>query len=124
MINPNTGQTDRKYAQSMWSNGSMPKYYKYLSYIDSKGNYYEPSFEVKQEYDGMILTSIVDSKMTCTAMSLNSTMYVQSTPEKLYGSDKVSFKGLRLLSDYDPEYFHIKEGSNGEYIDLYYSSNN
>ena len=122
LINPNTGQTDRKYAQSMWSNGSMPKYYKYLSYIDSKGNYYEPSFEVKQEYDGMILTSIVDSKMTCTAMSLNSTMYVQSTPEKLYGSDKVSFKGLRLLSDYDPEYFHIKEGSNGEYIDLYYNS--
>ena len=73
----------------------IPKYYKYVSYIDENGNEYDPyNFIPTAEYAGLNLTPVFDTKETCGRYTVES--YLGSNGQ-LYPEH--AFKEYQVLDD-------------------------
>ena len=87
--------------QAVQETYKLPKYYKYVGFIDQNGNFYDPVFEMKEEYAGYNFTPIVESQMSC------STVYIARSVmgvDKPYGL-KVMEQGARLDEDFNSDYY-------------------
>ncbi|MBR4830465.1 MAG: InlB B-repeat-containing protein, partial [Bacilli bacterium] len=120
IIHPKTGKAVSSY--TMLGKQIIPRLFEYLGFIDSQGKMYDPIIEMKEEYDGLSLTSVVDSKMSCSAQSVDNFANAVHSIGYYYDYTRLNYPRVILNSEYDARYLSKKN----DYIyyprELIYSS--